>query len=325
MNVSLLTKFSYVLKFIYKNDPLLVFVAPLILVIGLLIKLFFGVDAIDPERWTSFAFLQDWPAWPGYLLSTALALVSAFVINQLVQKLGLFGRISNMTMLVFALLYFTIPLDINAFPAWIVVLMQLTMLRWVLMIFEHPGKAGFLVFNAGVVIGLLSLFVNGALLLLLLPAQALFATRESGWRNMVFALLGWVTPIYLINAMAYLLSQPQIWPKVQLELTLLTTAMDKLTIIGLAFLLFMALVAAYSVFAVASSTTMRERRRWMLMISYLAVGGTLILNAGFTESVFVAFVPATIVMAKVLATIKNVKLGNLLFILFIAFILLINS
>lgn len=304
---------------------MLVFIAPLLILAGLVLKLISGVAILDDEHWQVFAMTRSWPTGLNYTVSSLIALPMAFVFNQLVQTLGLLGRITNLTMLVFALFYFAIPDAVNHWMAWSVFLLQLGILRLAEDLYDEPTRTSSLSFNMGVLIGVSTLFIDGCFLLLLLPLQALVLSGNASFRKVMIVGVGFAIPLYFYNALAYLFEWDFRIPAQGFHFDALVGSVDKLEFLGFAFLVFMALVTIISVWSVASSTTLRERRRWMLVIGHLIIGGLLVLSQGFTEAVFVALVPATIVLTRVLLTTKNRKLSNAILLLFLAFVLLINS
>lgn len=304
---------------------MLVFIAPLLIIFGVVLKLVGGIAVLEGAYWRVFAFLGEWPTWLNFAVSSLIALLVAFIFNQMVQTLGLLGRITNLTMLVFALFYFAIPDAVNHWMAWSVFLLQLGLLRMAEDVYDTPSRASYISFNMGVLIGLNALIIEGSALLLMLLLQALVLSGTASFRRVVVGLLGFLTPLYFFNSMAYLFHWNYRFPSHGLHFALLQGSMSKLDILGLAFLAFMAIVALVSVLSVSSSSTLRERRRWILVIGHMAIGGMLVLSQGCTEVVFMAIVPATIVLTRVLLTVKNRKLSNAILLVFIAFVLLINS
>jgi len=304
---------------------LLVFIAPLLIIVGVVFKLVGGIPISDESYWEVFAFLGEWPSWLNFALSSLIALLLAFVFNQLVQTLGLLGRITNLTMMVFALFYFAIPDAVNHWLAWSVFLMQLGILRMAEEVYDAPSRASYISFSMGILIGLNALIIEGSSLLLILLLQSLVLSGTASFRRVVIGLLGFLTPLYFFNALAYLFRWEYRFPSHGFHFDLLQGAMGKLEILGIVFMAFMAIVAIISVFSVASSSTLRERRRWILVIGHLVIGGILVLGQGFTEAVYVAIVPATIVLTRVLLTVKQRKLSNAILLLFLAIVLLINS
>ena len=55
------------------------------------------------------------------------------------------------------------------------------------------------------------------------------------------------------------------------------------------------------------------------------MGGLMILIEGFKEPVFIAIVPATVVLTRTMLSVRNAKVANAILLVFLAFVLLINS
>lgn len=301
------------------------FLAPVLIVIGVVVKLVLGVEPIDATTWQNAPFGADWPSWLTYTLSAVFAIVVAFLTNQAVQNLGLLGRITNLTMLILAMLFFAIPDAVNHPFAWVLLFIQLALLRIMENLYDEPERATSMLFNAGILVGITAMIIPSSLLLLLVLIHAMIITSSGSVRRVIITCVGAALPFYFYNAGAYLLEWDFILPTFGTNIQLFQSGMSKMEFLGGAFLVFMAFMSLLSVWSVSSSTTLRERRRWIMVIGYLTAGGALIALEGFSEALFIALIPSTIVLARVFLTTRNQRFANALFLIFIAFVLLINS
>jgi hypothetical protein len=313
------------IKLAIRYDPLLVFLTPLLLVVGAVLKVIVGIEAVGEPYWERAAFVHSWNITLNYSLCVVLAIGVALMMNQLVQYLGIMGRITNLTMLVFAMLFFSVPDAVHAWIAWPIVMLLLLAFRWLEDMYDKPAEASSLVFNASFIIGMLSLLVEGVSIMLFLVVHAMLLSSTTSFRRLLIMVLGFATPLYFFNAVLYVQGLPFVWPLFSWEFELLNASLSSSDALGIAFLGYMALITGVSLAAGTSSVTLRERRRWLLVVGFLACGGWVILMHGYTEGVFVAIVPASMVLAKALLGVKNQKVANVLLLIFLAFVFLINS
>ena len=313
------------IKLALKNDPVLLFLAPLIIVVGTVIKLIIGVELPSDGHWDWIVIGRSWSAGLNYSLSSLVAILVALFLNQMVQSLGLLGRITNITMVVFAMFYFSIPDEVNHWSAWLVTLIQLWLFRMVEITYDQTKRIEPLVFNMGVAIGLTALLIPPGVVLFLVLIHALVVSGNLNVRRIIVGILGAVAPIYFYASLAYLFRWTGWGLSLDVSASVFSEGMTKLNVLGIAFLVFMTIIAAISTFSISSSTTLRERRRWILVISYLFMGGLMILIEGFKEPVFIAIVPATVVLTRTMLSVRNAKVANAILLVFLAFVLLINS
>ena len=297
----------------------------MIMVVGVVLKISLGLEPLHADSIFYLSFIQTWPAWLNFALGGVLALVSGFTANQAIQNLGILGRISNLPNLITGLLFFMLPEESNFFYLWGIFFLQLAVLRWVEQIPDETKRLSVFVFNASLVIGILALLEGWAILYLFLVVQSLAAVGMVTFRRLIIGLLGLVAPFYFYNAGLYLLAGDFYLPSFDLRLAGLLLPFDRQSIVAVLFLVFMLLMALSSLYGTSGSSTLRVRRRWMIVVSFLVVSAFIALNIGYRDMALFMLLPSSIVFAKVLITVKNQRLGTLYLLLLFLLLFFYNT
>lgn len=283
-----------------------------------------GPEAIDPVLWERL--IQFYPGpYLNALISLVLAMAAAFLINQWVQNMALLTKISNLSMLVIAVLMIAIPDSGHLWTGWVVVLIQLGLLQLMEDLYDRPNKADHYAFNSGALVGVLSMFLEGGLIFFALIIYGLVMASAITLRRIIMGILGVLAPLYFVNSFAYFFEMPFILPWIDFDLLVVFNAEKGIDLVAIAFLVLIMIVGVISLLSVATSTTLRERRRWMIVVAQLVLSALLLINQGYEEGIFVCLVPFTIALSRVFLTSKNRKASNALLLLVLAFVLLVNS
>ena len=313
------------LKALLKNDRLIILISPLILLAGVVVKLVNGLEPLHADSIFYLAFIQSWPTWLNYILGAVFALIAGFIANQTIQNLGVLGRISNLPNLLVVLLFFILPDRGNFFYLWVIFFLQLAVLRWVEQIPDEQKKIQLFVFNASLVIGIMLLLQWWSVLYFILVFQSLAAVGMVTLRRLMIGVLGLVLPFYFYASFQYITSGLLKVPSFDITLIGLLFPFDRQSLLALVFVAFLLLMALSSLFATSGSSTLRVRRRWMIVVSYLFITAFIALNSGFIDMAIFMILPSAIVFSRVLMTMKNQLLGNLYLIIFFAILFLYNT
>ena len=308
-----------------KNDRLIILISPLILLAGVVVKLVNGLEPLHADSIFYSEFIQSWPSWLNYILGAVFALIAGFIANQTIQNLGVLGRISNLPNLLMVLLFFILPDRANFFYLWVIFFLQLAVLRWVEQIPDEQKKIQLFVFNASLVIGIILLLQSWSILYFVLVFQSLAAVGMVTLRRLIIGVLGLVLPFYFYASFQYITSGLVKVPSFDITLIGLLFPFDWQSLLALVFVAFLLLMALSSLFATSGSSTLRVKRRWMIVVVYLFITAFIVLNSGFIDMAIFMILPSAIVFSRVLMTMKNQLLGNLYLLIFFAILFLYNT
>lgn len=313
------------IAFLLRIDRALIFLVPVLLLFGFLLRVFAGVADPDFSALHNVGVEVNMPAWLNYLSCTLLAGIAALLVNQTAQGFGLLGRISNFGMLFFVLLFFALPAGTIAFYNWWLVFLHLSIFRIFLTILETPGRVRYHIFNAGVLIGILALQSPWSAMFLVLGFVSAQYNAALTLRIIFIALMGLLLPLYFLNAGLYLLEMPLHFPNISLPLQLIRPPFSAED--GLAFLLVitMMMIAAISALSSEGSSTLREKRKWLITLYMLAISSALVLNGGWREHTLLLLIPGAVIFARAFLNLKNAKLATFILLAVLAVIFFINS
>jgi hypothetical protein len=313
------------LKVLLKNDRLIILLAPAIMLVGVVLKMVDGLEPLHADSIFYLGFLNAWPTWLNYCICAALALITGFAANQAVQNLGILGRISNLPNLFVVLLFFMLPEEGNFFYLWGIFFLQLAVLRWVEQIPDEQKKLSVFVFNASLVIGILSLLEGWAILYFLLIIQSLAAVGMVTLKRIAIGFLGLIVPFYFYNAFLFLFNVSYHLPSLEFAFSTVLLPFERQSITAVMLIVFMLLMAINSLYGTAGSSTLRVRRRWMIVVSFMVISSFIVLNSDYRDMAMFVVLPFSIVISKVLITVKNQRLGSLYLTLFLLILFLYNT
>lgn len=305
------------ISFLKKNDGLLVIVGPALLillsvVLGVVdeshysMRLQFsalghliGIDQFEINR-----FIQGF-------LSGLIGLASMILINRIIANNGLLGRLSNLPLVVYALLFSIVPAEFQNPVFWISIVLVIqfvsTLVRCLL-----EQKLGASVFNAGFILGFLVL-LSPMYVVFFLPLLAVLIINSAiTLRLIIIAILGVITPVYLCYGMTYILFPGKLG---SLTNHICLDVAYSMPLIGLEDLLLIALVFTAGLIESVNSrfNTMREKRLWrfemILWVSTLCVGFT---NLGGALTA-IAIVPSAIILSRAMVNSKNNRVSQFLY------------
>lgn len=215
------------LSFFDNNKPFLLL--PLFLV-GLLLhlRLFFdGISLAHTEVQapiaqsivTIFDLSKNMPAWLVFIIGSIMQFFAALVFNDFFNDFKFIDRQSYLPAYIYLLIssYYTEFLQLH--PMLIANLLCLMSLNQLFLIY-NPQPAFKAIFNTGFLLAIAALFYFPYLIIIPVLLIGLFLLRGFVWREWVTALLGILTPFYLILSYYYLSDhrfrfKQQLTPKVK--------------------------------------------------------------------------------------------------------------
>jgi hypothetical protein len=314
-----------VLKFILKNDPLFIFITPVLIIIAVLMMLLLGSGESAQMASSRIEETLLLPYWLKVLLSGLLALISGFLFNQFVQVLGMLKRISNLPLLMFGLLCWSIPVEAQSWSLWTVVLLETLLFLWIIRIIEEPDRLRVHVFNIGMIIGIMALVDAWGIFFLLVTVLALAQSARRSLRLVLIMIIGYLLPIYFLNGVLFMLGAELIFPLPDLDFVLLSLSYTKNEVLALGMTVIVVLSSLFLLTMIGQSSTLREKKMWR-MVMLLALGAAVMMfSQGYYAAVYYLILPFAAMLAKIFLNVKSQKLGNALMVLLIALIILVNT
>lgn len=295
------------------------------MVVGVVAKIITGIEPLHADSTFHLGFIQSWPAWLNYALGAIFALITGLTANQTIQSLGILGRISNLPNLFIVLLFFMLPEESNFFYLWAIFFLQLAILRWVEQIPDEQKKLSVFVFNASLIVGLLTLLEAWSVLYFFLVIQSLAAVGMITLRRFIIGLLGLLIPVYFYNAFLFIGFNKLYFPSFDLALLGVLLPFDKQSMMAVIMIVFMLLMALTSLYGSSGSSTLRVRRRWMIVVTFMVISAFIVLNMGYVDMAIFMVFPSSIVLSKALITIKNQRVGSVYFLVFLLIIFFYNT
>ncbi|GAB5539445.1 MAG: hypothetical protein Salg2KO_15480 [Salibacteraceae bacterium] len=257
----------------------------------------------DTERYTSPLLMtlfkidfSQWNNWALILFNVILLSATIVYANRVIQAAGLIGRISNLPMLVLALLFGIIPISVNTPSTWLAALLTVGLIYWSYQVLN--GKSTLVsVFSAALISGVISLLDSAYCVFFVIPLLTSLSANQLGLRCFFIAIIGFFLPWYFTLSLAYLFVPNRMWvifsdPGWNYAYFSTVSGFKLLTV---------SVLAIFTVVAIntsARSTTLAERQRWQLILGVMAVG-LLTFFIGGAQIVFAAIlIPITLIFSK---------------------------
>jgi hypothetical protein len=302
-------------------DTSLVLITPILALIWLAALLLKVFDI-------SNSLIQEEPRWFGITIDISLAVLitvfAALAANRVVQSSVLLGRISNFPLFFMVFLAFIIPPHYVRFEMALLLLLQVALLRYLIAIPEGQ-KPSQLTFNAGGIIGMMLLIEPWSALLSITVIQAMLSSGLVNLKRILIHMLGLLTPVYFL-ASAYFLMDKDVWLPNFIIDTYPISAFNFtiLSAIRLAVVLLLFGFVSYSYLQVQTSSTLREKRKWQLVISLSVVSFFVLIFNDFGHGIIFMLLPGALVLSKIYLVVQPNRLLNISLALFFALLLVAN-
>lgn len=292
-----------------KWDTSLILFTPLLGLLWLtLVVWFVSPDLLAQTRYLKLRWL---PPFLDVILGGLLIIISAFATNKVVQNSVLLGRISNFPMLFILVLAAFLPMYGLGLDGGLMLLIQVPLLRSLLDLPEGE-RSGPLAFNSGAIIGLMTLLEPWSILLMLLAIQAMLSTGLLDLKKLLIHCIGVLTPFYLVNAFLFLLNDSFTFPAFSSDLSWSTESLlNGRILLQFILILVLAIFAFFSVVQITKNSTLREKRKWYLILSYLAISVFVVMLVGFVRGIHFMLVPGAIVLSRLFLQGSNQRALNL--------------
>lgn len=227
-------------------------------------------------------FLEPLHLWPGvYSLIAFLLLYSqALLLNRVCNAQKMMARPNYLVAMSYMLItslfpdwnYFSAPLLINSLLIWLFYRMNTL---------YNASKPGSVVFNAGLIMGFITLLYQPAIVFVFFLMLAVFIVRPFRIKEWLIGLLGVTAPYYFIGLVLYLTNQWD-WKKLQPDISFSLPPMpDSLFVtISLALLVLPFIIGGFFVQNNLSKMFIQVRKSWSLLLVCLVTSTLIIVING---------------------------------------------
>lgn len=223
------------------------------------------------------------PAIVYALFAFIINLGQALLFNRICNAQKMIAKPSYLPAMAFILItslfrewnYFSAPLLVNGFLIWIFYRM---------MILYNVPKAGNVIFNMGLLVGLITMLYYPAIVFILLVLLTLFIMRPFRIQEWVIAILGATTPYYFLALILYFTGQwswNHLIPTIDFKFPRMPTSL--FTTISLALLVIPFVVGGFFVQSNLNKMLIQVRKGWSLLLIFLMISLSVILIDGDTE------------------------------------------
>jgi hypothetical protein len=232
-------------------------------------------------------FLQSLhlPAIVYSLLSFILLIGQALLLNRIFNAQKMIAKPNYLPAMAFILItslftewnQFSAPFIINFFLIWIFYRM---------MILYNVPKAGNVIYNIGLLMGIITLLYHPAIVFVLLIIFTLFIMRPFRIQEWVIALLGITTPYYFLALALYFTDQwswKNILPSITFDLPRMPTSV--FITISIALLVIPFIVGGFFVQNNLNKMLIQVRKGWSLLLLFLIISLSVILVNGGNDYV----------------------------------------
>lgn len=263
-----------------------------------------------------------------WLISFAIFITTALVINKLAIQYSFTGKSSSMAAFFFILggsvFPVTDPLNIYVLTALLLAVFFAMMFR-----LQNAHNSIRVAFDSGLSLGVVGLLYPEALFLIITIWLALISYRVGRWRPYIVSILGVITPYFLLFTGYLLFGSPQgFWSAMVARLSPTPGLVHFSTIYSLILSLLFALIVLYSVLKISSSLrSMSINIRQHILVSLWGLLFIFMVLTLFEASADVALlisVPTSLILAAYFEGMKKLKWASLIILTFLILVLANN-
>ena len=301
-----------------RNDGLLVLIAPAIALVWLVFHwVFEDTGSVLNSTWGLLFWIER-------VLAFILILTSILLLNRVVENSILLGRISSFPMFFAVVLLCLLSLSDLTLSASLAVLLQVPLLRYLLDLPEGQ-RTQQLSFNTGLIIGGLFILQPWSILLSFVVMQSMASTGLLDIRRAIIHFLGLAVPLYFFLSFSYLFQWPYSLSRPTWDTSVFIPESYSFYVLGIVLLVLVVSVSAFiSVLQISTSTTLRERRKWYLILTYAFIGGVVGLQVGWSGGLIYLLIPSSIILSRVFLVAKNLRWAGLGLLFLMVLVIMLN-
>jgi len=258
------------------------------------------------------------PFFSVFIVSLSFLLTTLFAtsLNNLIYEKDVIKKPNFVLSFVFLLL--NTPFVIN-YKMMIFLFFLLFFLNNLLKLYKQKQPYS-IVFNAGTILSLLSLYIPHTLVLFPLIILATLVFRNIDWRVISISLLSLLVPYFFVWTYQLFFHQKLLFPTFNFNYILINFNFSSYPLHHQIWFSVLAIVFLFSVFELFRwmyKKSIRSRESFTIIIFFLLISVLIFLFTENTESVFLAFIPLSIIMANFFVYYKKSRLSEFIFILFL--------
>jgi len=262
--------------------------------------------------------LQLFPYFSVFIIVLSFLLTTFFSIalNNLIYEKDVIKK-SNFV-LAFVFLLLNTPFLIN-YKMMIFSFFLLLFLNNLLKLYKQKQPYS-LVFNAGIILSLLSFYISHTLILFPLIILSTLVFRNINWRIIVISLLSLLVPYLFVWTYQLFFHQKLLFPIFKFQYIPINFDISFYPLHQQIWFSVFSIVFLFSVFELFRwmyKKSIRSRESFIIIIFFLLISVFIFLFTENTESVFLAFIPLSIIMANFFVYYKKSRLSEFIFILFL--------
>jgi hypothetical protein len=262
--------------------------------------------------------LQLFPYFSVFIIVLSFLLTTFFSIalNNLIYEKDVIKK-SNFV-LAFVFLLLNTPFLIN-YKMMIFSFLLLLFLNNLLKLYKQKQPYS-LVFNAGIILSLLSFYISHTLILFPLIILSTLVFRNINWRIIVISLLSLLVPYLFVWTYQLFFHQKLLFPIFKFQYISINFDISFYPLHQKIWFSVFSIVFLFSVFELFRwmyKKSIRSRESFIIIIFFLLISVFIFLFTENTESVFLAFIPLSIIMANFFVYYKKSRLSEFIFILFL--------
>ena len=177
-----------------------------------------------------------------------------------------------------------------------------------------------IVFNAGIILSLLSFYIPHTLILFPLIILSTLIFRNINWRIIVISILSLLVPYLFVWTYQLFFHQELLFPIFNFKYISINFEISSYPLHQQIWFSVLAIVVLFSVFELFKwmyKKSIRSRESFTIIIFFLLISIFIFLFTKNTESVFLVFIPLSIIMANFFVYYKKSRLSEFIFILFL--------
>lgn len=253
-----------------------------------------------------------------FLLGLSFLLTTFFSIalNNLIYEKDVIKKPNVVLAFVFLLL--NTPLIIN-YKMMIFSFFLLLFLNNLLKLYKQKQPYS-IVFNAGIILSLLSFYIPHILILFLLIILATLVFRNINWRIIVISILSLFVPYLFIWTYQLFFHQELLFPTFHFNYISINFEFSSYHLHQQIWFSVLSIVFFFSVFELfgwVSKKSIRSRESFIIIIFFLLISVFIFLFTENTESLFLVFIPLSIIITNFFVYYKKSRLSEFIFILFL--------
>ena len=177
-----------------------------------------------------------------------------------------------------------------------------------------------IVFNAGIILSLLSFYIPHTLILFPLIILSTLIFRNINWRIIVISILSLLVPYLFVWTYQLFFHQELLFPIFNFKYISINFEISSYLLHQQIWFSVLSIVFLFSVFELFRwmyKKSIRSRESFTIIIFFLLISIFIFLFTKNTESAFLVFIPLSIIMANFFVYYKKSRLSEFIFILFL--------